>query len=128
MDLRRKRLCGGFTCLFLGIALSAAAATPPDYSKEGAVIEKFGKQATFAADGTAVSETEAVIRIQSDAGARQYGVLLFYYDRDNTAVDIRYVRVRKPDGTVVPTPLDGVQDLTTEITRLAPSYSDLREK
>lgn len=128
MRLRRNRLWGGFASLSICFAFTAAAAAPPDYSKEGSIIEEFRKEAAFADDGTSVSETQAAIRIQSDAGARQYGVLAFYYDRDNSKVDIEYVRVRKPDGAVVATPLDSVQDLTTEVTRLAPTYSDLREK
>jgi tetratricopeptide (TPR) repeat protein len=43
-------------------------------------------------------------------------------------LDIDYVRVRKPDGSVVPTPAENTQDMPSEITREAPFYSDLREK
>jgi tetratricopeptide (TPR) repeat protein/transglutaminase-like putative cysteine protease len=36
--------------------------------------------------------------------------------------------VRKPDGTVVVTPSYNIQDMPGEVSRLAPVYSDLREK
>ena len=38
------------------------------------------------------------------------------------------MRVRKPDGSVVETPAENVQDMAAEITRQAPFYSDLNEK
>src|SRR5262249_11016194 len=43
-------------------------------------------------------------------------------------IDIHHVRVRKSDGRIIDTSLDNVQDLDSEITRVAPFYSDLREK
>ena len=46
----------------------------------------------------------------------------------NQSVEIVYVRVIQPDGSVVPTPLTDVQGVTDEVTRDAPMYSDYREK
>lgn len=46
----------------------------------------------------------------------------------NEHVEIEYVRVRKPDGSVVDTPPTDAQELPQEVTRLAPFYSDLKEK
>lgn len=116
-------------CACLALGGMACAATPqPDYSKQAGVIQKFSKDITFSADGTSVIDQSAVIRVQSDAGVQQYGVLTFYYDQGNSQVQIIYVRVRKPDGSVVVTPAGSVQDLSSEVQRLAPSYSDLREK
>ncbi|HSU58261.1 MAG TPA: DUF3857 domain-containing protein [Bryobacteraceae bacterium] len=100
----------------------------PDYSKEGVVVEHFSKEITFAANGSWEAEQTATVRVQSDAGVQQLGVLSFGYDRDNQKVEIAYVRVRKPEGGLVVTPEDNVQDVSSEITRAAPTYSDLREK
>lgn len=123
--LRRFPQC----CAYLALAGVACAPTPqPDYSKEAAVIQKFDKDIAVSADGTSVIDQSAVIRVQSDAGVQQYGVLRFYYDHDNTKVQIVYVRVRKPDGSLVTTPESSIQGLSSEVKRLAPSYSDLREK
>lgn len=100
----------------------------PDYSKEGVIIEKFSKEIAFAVDGTWQAEQSATIRIQSDAAVQQFGVLSFGYNRDSQKLGIAYVRVRKPDGNVVVTPDEDIQDVSSEITRIAPTYSDLREK
>ncbi|HEY6987052.1 MAG TPA: DUF3857 domain-containing protein [Bryobacteraceae bacterium] len=112
--------------LWAGHAISAP--TPADYSKEGFVIQQFSKHVIFAADGTWQIEQTASVRVQSDAGVQQFGVLSFPYNHDNQKVEIDYVRVRKSDASVVETPADNVQDISSEISRIAPTYSDLREK
>jgi hypothetical protein len=43
-------------------------------------------------------------------------------------VEIVYLRVRKPDGTVVTTSDQEAQDMPSAVTRTAPMYSDTREK
>ena len=68
------------------------------------------------------------MRIQSEAGVQQWGVLSGGYSSANERVEIGYVRVRKADGTVVETLPDSAQDVTSEIMRTAPMYSDYHEK
>lgn len=107
----------------------AAKPVPPaDHSQEALVIEQFTQIERFENDGTSSRQDTAKIRIQSDAGVRQYGVLTFTYASGTGTLDIEYVRVRKPDGTVVETPPENVQEMAAEITREAPFYSDLHEK
>jgi tetratricopeptide (TPR) repeat protein len=98
------------------------------FSKEGAVIEQWATRVVFQSDGTSTRELRARVRIQSDAGVRQYGVLPFPYQASVERVEVQDVRVTKPNGSVVVTPLDSIQDVTSEIYREAPLYSDLREK
>src|SRR2546422_702492 len=100
----------------------------PDYSGEAFVVEQDSTRIVFENDGTHTRESTGRIRIQSDAGVQRFGVLTFPYQNSTESADIDYVRVRKPDGTVVPTPPDNIQDMAAEITRQAPFYSDLREK
>lgn len=100
----------------------------PDYSKEAFVFQKIITEVIFANDGTSTSDTTAEIRIQSQAGVQSFGVLTFSYASANASIDIPYVRVRKPDGTVVVTPPENIQDMPANITREAPFYSDIREK
>lgn len=107
---------------------SAAEAGKPDYSKEAFVIETYANTIAFAADGTGTREQTAAVRIQSDAGVRQFGLLSFSYLRENERLDLAYVRVRKPDGTLVTTPESDVQEMPSEVARAAPMYTDLREK
>jgi tetratricopeptide (TPR) repeat protein/transglutaminase-like putative cysteine protease len=114
------------------LALALFACAPPlsaaDYSKEALVIQNLGTDVTFAADGTLVWEQNLVVRVQSDAGVRRFGVLTFPYSAANEKIDLVYVRVRKPDGRVVETPESSAQDIPSDVARSAPTYSDLREK
>ena len=112
----------------LGCALWNLAAAEPDYSKEAVVLEKFSQDVTFSADGTGQREESAEVRLQSEAGVRQFGVLTFHYEAGNHRVELLEVRVRKPDGSVVETPQTSVQDVSSEVTKAAPTYSDQREK
>ncbi len=104
------------------------SAEKPDYSKEAYVMEQFVRKVKLENDGTSVREDTARVRIQSDAGVQRYGLLTFPYASGTGTFEIDYVRVRKPDGIVVVTPPDNMQDMAAEITREAPFYSDLREK
>jgi len=99
-----------------------------DFSKEGAVVEQMTTSVVFQADGTYTYDRHARVRVQSDAGVRQYGVLPFSYQASVGTIEVQDVRVTKPTGSVVATPLDSIQDVTSEIYRDAPMYSDLREK
>lgn len=109
---------------------AAAPTTPskPDYSKEAFIDEQDSTKIVAENDGTSTRVSSTRIRIQSDAGVQRFGVLTFSYQNATESITIDYVRVLKPDATVIVTPADNVQDMPAEITRLAPFYSDLREK
>jgi TonB family protein len=99
-----------------------------DFSKEGVVIEQMTTRVGFQSDGTYTYDQHARVRVQSDAGVRQYGILPFPYQASVGRVEVQDVRVIKANGSVVATPLDSIQDVTSELYRDAPLYSDLREK
>ena len=82
----------------------------------------------FENDGNFTRVQTSRVRVQTDAGVQQWGLLTFPFQSATQAVEIDYVRVRKADGSTLTTPPDNVQDLDSEITRSAPFYSDLREK
>lgn len=107
---------------------SASAPAKPDYSKEPFLEEDYSLKVAFQNDGTSTRVMYYRYRIQSDAGVQSNSVITFPYESATQTVDIDYVRVRKPDGTVVVTPPDTAQDMPSAITRQAPYYSDLREK
>ncbi len=107
----------------------APAAQPAsDYSKEAFVVESLITKATFENDGTSSRTTTSKVRVQSEAGVQHWGVLTAGYSTANEQVAIDYVRVRKADGSVVETPPDSAQDVTSEVMRVAPMYSDYHEK
>lgn len=99
-----------------------------DPSSEAYVVEESNERVAFENDGTSTREYNARFRIQSDAGVEHLGVLTFSYQKATETVEIDFVRVRKPNGSIVSTPLEGVQDIPSNVTREAPFYSDLREK
>src|SRR2546426_11739302 len=80
--------------------------TPPkaDNGEEAFIFERILNRARFENDGTGVEETEAVIRIQSQAGVEQFGQLVFGYSSATEQLKVEYVRVRKPHGQIVVTP------------------------
>jgi tetratricopeptide (TPR) repeat protein len=99
-----------------------------DSAGEDLVIEKLTTRVTFTDQGVQQQEQAVRIRIQSETGVKQWGVLSFPYRNDVDTFEVLEIQVRKPDGRVVLTPETNVQDLAAQVTRDAPTYSDLREK
>src|SRR6266851_791720 len=97
-------------------------------SEEAAVFERILNRAHFENDGTEMSETEAVVRIQSQAGVEEFGQLVFGYSSATEKLEVEYVRVRKPDGRVVVTPESTAQDFAPDVLKEAPMYSDYRQR
>ena len=97
-------------------------------SEEAAVFERILNRVRFENDGTEVGETEAVIRIQSQAGVEAFGQLVFGYSSATEKLEVEYVRVRKPDGQVVVTPESTAQDFAPDVLKEAPMYSDYRQR
>src|SRR5271170_7819188 len=99
-----------------------------DFSKEAYIIDRFATHIVAENDGTGTRELTAQVKLLADAGVKAFAVLNFVYSSANEAVEIDYVRVRKPDGTVVKTPDYNIQDMPGEVSRTAPLYSDIHEK
>lgn len=101
---------------------------PADNSSEAYVIEKFSSKLAYESDGTATEEDTARIRIQSQAGLHQWGILNFPYASGTSTQPVLSVHVIKPDGRVVQTPQENVLEMPAEITRQAPFYSDIKNE
>jgi predicted Zn-dependent protease len=82
----------------------------------------------FSADGSSIRMQTTCVKVLSEAGVKDWGVLEFPYASDNEHVDVHYVRVQKAGGTTVNTPAANVVDLPSNVTRAAPMYSDLKQK
>src|SRR5260370_36649115 len=122
-------------CLMSADVLAQASASSSSQQKtnnanaeEAAVFERILNRAHFENDGTGVSETEAVVRIQSQAGVEEFGQLVFGYSSATEKLEVEYVRVRKPDGRVVVTPDSTAQDFAPDVLKEAPMYSDYRQR
>src|SRR6202453_239163 len=97
-------------------------------SEEAAIFDRILNRVRFENNGTEVRETEAVIRIQSQAGVEEFGQLIFGYSSATEKLEVEYVRVRKPDGQVVVTPESTAQDFAPDVLKEAPMYSDYRQR
>src|SRR5229473_2907984 len=133
--LVRCSLVCALVCLMSADVLAQASASSSSQQKtnnpnseEAAVFERILNRAHFENDGTEVSETEAVVRIQSQAGVEEFGQLVFGYSSATEKLDVEYVRVRKPDGKVVVTPDSTAQDFAPDVLKEAPMYSDYRQR
>ena len=101
---------------------------PPDHSREPFVIEQYFTTARFESDGTGERVIAVKARVQSDAGAQQLSQIVFPYNSASEQIDVRYVRVRKPDGKVTTVGEDAIKELIAPIARDAPAYSNCKEK
>jgi tetratricopeptide (TPR) repeat protein len=99
-----------------------------DYSKEPYVLERNFVKVVFDAEGTETRDVEVRVRVQSAAGLQEAGTLSLPYSREMTTLEVKYVRSRKPDGTIVETAPSSAIELPADVTRLAPTYSDLYVK
>ena len=99
-----------------------------DYSKEAYVVEQMHATYRYEKDGTGRRETHVRVKPQSEAGVQTWGQLALGYNSANERMEIAFVRVHKSDGTIVTAPLDAVQDLSSPVQRIAPVYTDFRQK
>ena len=98
-----------------------------DFSKEGAVGEHLETKVVFQSDGSYTREQKTRVRIQSDAGVQEYGVLRPPYQTSLERIDVLDVRVTKPNGSVIISPLDSIQDAPSQIPGAA-EFANLHEK
>jgi tetratricopeptide (TPR) repeat protein/transglutaminase-like putative cysteine protease len=104
---------------------TAQSPTPPDYSQEAYVVEHYHQAMRFENDGTGRDQLDAQIRIVNESGVQALGQLKVGYSALSDKLEIAYVRVRKPDGTVITAQESAIQDLTLPD---APVYTDYHEK
>ncbi len=146
----KRTLCGiAVSCLLLVAALSLAqvpipspvspptpgkeaqavpgaqAAPSADYSQQSFVVEHSLQSMRFENDGTGSETHEAVVKVTSESGVQALGQLKIGYSALSDKLQIDYVRVRKPDGTVVTAQESAIQDLTIPD---APVYTDYHQK
>jgi TonB family protein len=99
-----------------------------DFSQEPFVYQTIHTTMRYENDGNGSREIHARILVQNQAGLAHAGQLLFDYNSENETVEIREVRVLKPDGSILVTGPENIQDLSAPVAQLAPVYSDARQK
>jgi tetratricopeptide (TPR) repeat protein/transglutaminase-like putative cysteine protease len=112
----------------LNVTAQNSSTKKVDHSQEAVIYERILNRVRFESDGTGVEETEAVIRVQSQAGVKELGQMVFGYSSATEKLDVEYVRVRKPGGRLVVTPESTAQDFAPDVLKEAPMYSDYRQR
>ncbi len=107
---------------------TSGAAPQPDFSQEAFIVERLAEKVRYEDDGTGWYRKQARYRVQAEAAVQQLGLLLFGYDRATQQLEIAHVRIHKADGSIVETPTASAQEFPAQITRIAPMYTDFREK
>jgi Domain of Unknown Function with PDB structure (DUF3857) len=107
---------------------AAKASAAADYSKQAFIQEEAKTTIRFESDGTGQRRQSGRYRVESEAGVQQLGLIRLGYNTGFERLTIEYVRVVKPDGRVIAAPTGAVQDLPSEVQRVAPMYTDFREK
>ena len=98
------------------------------YSKDPYVFELMENRVRFEADGRGQRDLTYGVRIRSESAVHEFGLLIYSYASSFETIDVIYVRVRRPDGTLIDTPPSDIQDLDSAVSREAPMYTDQREK
>ena len=101
---------------------------PPATANAPFVVELLQTKVNFEADGKGSRDTVVRIRMNSESAVRDFGLLVYPFASSFDSLEVRYVRVRKPDGSVVETPSSDIQELDSAVSREAPMYTDQREK
>lgn len=112
----------------LAAAQSKPATAPDPYAAEPIVFDRVDIVYFMKADGTGIEERTVAAKIQSDAMVRQTGVISLGFASASQHIAFEYVRVRRPDGTIIETPLANAMEQPAPVTREAPFYSDLKEE
>lgn len=107
---------------------SASPSTDDAYAKEPYVYELVKTTVRFEPDGKGHRDLIFRVRIQSESAVHEFGLLAYSFASRFESLEVVYVRVRKPDGTVIETPASDVQELDSTVSREAPMYTDEREK
>lgn len=105
----------------------APAAPPLPYDAEAVIVEKFDTVFHYNSDGTGEKTLYMRIKVQSEAGARQWGVLPVAYASANESAQIQSVRALHSDGTSTETPISDAIDMPAPVTQQFPLYSDLKQ-
>jgi TonB family protein len=99
-----------------------------DTSQEPVIYEKVRGVIRYGDDGRGTKEASARIRVQTYTGIQKAGQLVFQYKGANERVEVKSLKVIKPDGTVITAGRDAVVDVSSPVVQEAPMYSDARQK
>ncbi len=125
------RIAVFFVSLSACLSCACIAQLPPasdQYRNEALIWEHYDTAIHMHADGTGDRTLHVVARLQSEGAVRQFSVIQVGFASAYETGNIDYVRVHKPDGAIVETPVADSVELPAPVTSMAPLYSDLKQK
>jgi hypothetical protein len=96
------------------------AVSSPDYSGEPGIIQHMDRVYQVEADGTGWRLLTTSAQVLTEGAVKQFGVLSIAFASSSESVEIIYARVKRPDGTVVETPVSGAMEQPDPVTQAAP--------
>jgi hypothetical protein len=90
-----------------------------DSSEQAAIIEELETSARFENDGSSVQTVLQRVKIQNEAGIRLYVIITFNFIVGQE-FSIDAVEVHRKDGSTVKASAANIQEVTPEISRVAP--------
>ncbi len=130
MALFRSFATACIVFLAIGSACPTARAGD-DKSSPGshmAVVEYVNRQIRWENDGTGRERAEGRILIKNEVGRNVFGQFSNPYQAATEDLQLEFVRVVKPDGSTVDTPLENVMELSGTPMQEYPIYTDLMYK
>ncbi|MFZ0702461.1 MAG: DUF3857 domain-containing protein [Candidatus Acidiferrales bacterium] len=107
--------------------LPAAAASSKASAAIPVTIELDSLKVRFENDGTGTRQIDVRVKTGSDEGANELKTISFDYDSANEKVELRFLRVTKPNGSIVEGKPDALSDDLAPAAKDAPAFSELRE-
>ncbi len=112
---------------FFAQSTSATPARPEQSPQQAYVIQQRSTKMRFEEDSSSVRTERQTTLIQNEAGLKHFGILTFTYIEGHE-FSLDTVEVHKKEGSVVKAGPEQVQEVTPEVSRVAPMYSDIRQK
>ena len=96
------------------------------YANEALIIERYEATYKYNHDGTGERNTFVRVRMQTEAGARQFSVLSFPFTSATEVTKLESLVAHHPDGTSTETPATDGMEMPAPVSQQAPLYSDLK--
>jgi tetratricopeptide (TPR) repeat protein len=124
-----RRIPALIVCFAACACFAQSAPTRPDqYRDEALIWEHYDTTIHMHADGTGDRILHVTARLQSEGAVGQLSVIQVGFASAYETGIIDYLRVRKPDGTIVETPVADAIEMLAPVTTIPPLYSDLKVK
>jgi predicted Zn-dependent protease/transglutaminase-like putative cysteine protease len=123
-----RRISAVFVSLSVCLSWPCLAQANPQYADEAIIWEHLDTTVHMRADGTGDRTLHVTARLQSAGAVHQFSVVSVSFASAYETGSIDYIRVHKPDGTIVETPVADAIEMPAPVTQTAPLYSDLKEK